>query len=330
MISTNRKALQETHDSEGTTTTSIILACCSHRIFFESTMTQPQVPTNNDPEVALIDSGVQSPDGSDGSNSEEDIHGSSIAGAIFNFTNCIVGAGAIGLGGAIASSGGAISIALILFFGFLTKLSLDLVIRLSVETEGAHGSFEDLANVGLGSGGRMVVLACKLLYSFGCLVAYVVVVKDNMASAVRDLIYGDSSTSGSWLYQVLSQRAWFTWIISLLCILPLCLLRDMTPLASFSLVSVASMVFIVGIVIYIFFACPDIGDSGGSVYENWFEVRPGVLERYSWPIRLVSMIRHLDPFQSTLTFPMHFYLSAWAHLCLRLCLNIPSIWCLGL
>lgn len=120
-------------------------------------------------------------------------------------------------------------------------------------------------------------MACKLLYSFGCLVAYIIVVKDNMAPALRNLIYGDDS-SDSWMYQLLSQGAWCTWIVSLLCILPLCLLRDMTPLASFSVVSVVSMVSIVGIVIYIFLACPEIGNSGGSFYENWLEVRPGVLE----------------------------------------------------
>ena len=57
--------------------------------------------------------------------------GSSLGGAIFNFTNCIVGAGAIGLGGAIAMSGGLISIVLIVFFAIITKFSLDLVIELS-------------------------------------------------------------------------------------------------------------------------------------------------------------------------------------------------------
>lgn len=246
-------------------------------------MEQPPPPTTttseNDLEIAL-DRNVSSLD-DDSSQHNQEQHGSTIAGATFNFINCIVGAGAIGLGGAIAISGGMISVALILFFGILTKLSLDLVIRLSVETEGAHGSFENLAQVGLGHVGKLVVMACKLLYSFGCLVAYMIVVKDNMAPAIRNLIYGDNSASSasSWVYQLLSQPAWFTWIVSCLCILPLCLLRDMTPLASFSVVSVVSMVSIVGIVVYIFFACPEIGNSGGSFYENWLEVRPGVLER---------------------------------------------------
>lgn len=215
-----------------------------------------------------------------------DDHGSSIADATFNFTNSIIGAGAIGLGGAMALSGGFISVALILFFGYLTKLSLDLVIRLSVETEGAHGSYEDLAHVALGRSGRLVVMVCKLLYAFGCLVAYIVVIKDNAAPAIRNLIYGGEEYEdhyyhpfNNWVHDILAERAWFTWFVSLIFILPLCLLRDMTPLASFSVLSVISMVSIVGIVIYMYFFCPDIGEEGGSFYTKWIEVRPGVLER---------------------------------------------------
>jgi sodium-coupled neutral amino acid transporter 11 len=237
----------------------------------------PQAPTTtleDDPEAA-----VSANPGDEESSLPEDCHGSSVAGAAFNFTNSIVGAGAIGLGGAIAISGGAISVALILFFGILTKLSLDLVIRLSVETEGAHGSYEDLAKVALGIPGKGVVMACKFMYSFGCLVAYIVVLKDNFGPALSNLIYGEASSANTWLRQLLSESAYFTWIVSLVCILPLCLLRDMTPLASFSVVSVVSMVSIMAIVIYIYFACPDIAQPGGSFYENWLEIRPGVLER---------------------------------------------------
>jgi amino acid permease len=52
----------------------------------------------------------------------------------------------------------------------------------------------------------------------------------------------------------------------------------MTPLAFTSLVSVASMIMIVAIVIYIYFDCPDVRQPGGTFYENWLEIRPGVLD----------------------------------------------------
>ncbi len=207
-------------------------------------------------------------------------HGSSVAEAIFNLTNSIIGAGAIGLGGAMAVSGGLISVLLILFFGYLTKLSLDIVIRLSVEAFGAHGSYEDLAQLGLGRPGRLLVMICKILYSFGCLVAYIVVIKDNFAPGMRDLIYGSSDhhERTDLLHMILSDSAGFTWLISLVCILPLCLLRDMTPLASLSLVSVISMIAIVGIVVSMYFFSPEIAVSGGSFYDKWIEVRPGIFE----------------------------------------------------
>ena len=207
--------------------------------------------------------------------------GSSIGGAVFNFSNCIIGAGAIGLGGAIAVSGGMISVVTIIFFGVLTKLSLDMVIELSVETEGAHSSYEELGNVAFGPIGWASVLISKTLYSFGCLVAYIIVVKDNFAVALSHFIFG-STSQGSWLARILGKSDLITLILSVCVILPLCLLRDMSSLSNLSAVSVVSMCFIVIIVVYLYLDNPggDIRKDGGTVYENWFEVRSGFVERY--------------------------------------------------
>mmetsp|Transcript_19570 Transcript_19570/g.48735 ORF Transcript_19570/g.48735 Transcript_19570/m.48735 type:complete len:544 (+) Transcript_19570:68-1699(+) len=227
-------------------------------------------------------------------------YGSSMPDAVFNFTNSIVGAGCIGLGGAIALSGGLISIALVIFFAVLTKLSLDLLIRLSIQQSSTTmtASYEDLAQAGMGYWkGRMLVMACKLSYSFGCLVAYIIVIKDNCGPALISLVYGEGDDETqymtamdiitnkhygddreNWLHWLLSKDSIVTWVVSLTFILPLCLLRDMTPLAFGSLVSVASMATIVGIVIYIYFDCPEVRqEPTGGFYENWLEIRPGVL-----------------------------------------------------
>jgi len=234
---------------------------------------------------------------------DESEHGSSVKEAVFNFTNSIIGAGCIGLGGAIASSGGMISIALIVFFAILTKLSLDLLIRLSIEhsTTTMTASYEDLAQAGMGYWkGRVLVMICKLSYSFGCLVAYIIVIKDNCGPALKSIIYGEGDGDGdginnnidtetdandhhddhqaNWFYWLLSKDYMVTWVLSFAFILPLCLLRDMTPLAFGSLISVASMFTIVGIVIYIYVECPDVRqEPTGGFYENWVEIRPGVL-----------------------------------------------------
>jgi amino acid permease len=209
-------------------------------------------------------------------------HGSSVQESIFNFTNAIAGAGALGLGGAFAASGGIVSIVSIMLFAYVTKVSLDLLIRLSLETPGAHGSYEDLGRVAFGFVGQLAISAAKFMYSFGCLVAYVIVVKENLGSAVRNLVYGDAVMHGeeSWGYEFLSHSVWVTWSASIVIIFPLCLLRDMTPLANLSMVSVASMVAIAVIIVYLFLVNPhgSIREPGGTFYENWLEVRPGYLE----------------------------------------------------
>eukprot|EP00545_Synedropsis_sp_CCMP1620_P005408 CAMPEP_0119015108 /NCGR_PEP_ID=MMETSP1176-20130426/10563_1 /TAXON_ID=265551 /ORGANISM="Synedropsis recta cf, Strain CCMP1620" /LENGTH=476 /DNA_ID=CAMNT_0006968375 /DNA_START=90 /DNA_END=1520 /DNA_ORIENTATION=+ len=186
-------------------------------------------------------------------------HGSSVGGVVFNFTNSIIGAGAIGLGGAISSSGGLISVFCIIFFATLTKISLDLVIEMG-------SNYEDLGRRCYGTAGWSAVLLSKMFYAFGCLVAYVVVVKDNFGSALGHLC-------GVHFDEIV-----VTLVLSTTVMLPLCLLRDMTPLSNLSLVSVASMGLIVVIVLYLYFDNPDdIRQDGGTFYENWLEVRPGLL-----------------------------------------------------
>lgn len=165
--------------------------------------------------------------------------GSTVAQATFNFTNCIVGAGAIGLGGAIAESGGIISIVSVILFAFLVKLSLDLVIETSLR----HGcsSFEELGDTAFGSIGRNVVMIAKFAYSFGCLVAYTVVVKDNLGPALSNLIPSLCSS-------LTDIPGIVTWAASTGIILPLCMLKDMTPLSGASIFSIGCMISIILIV----------------------------------------------------------------------------------
>jgi amino acid permease len=203
--------------------------------------------------------------------------GSSIRAATFNFTNSIIGAGSIGLGGAIANSGGLVSLATIVACAALVKASLDLLIALSVRA--GQDSYEGLAQAHYGTAGLMSVLTSKFLYSFGCLVAYVVVAKDNFGVAISDLAFPNDETPSA-IYAFLNDAELLTWTMSTIVILPLCLLRDMTPLASASVVSIVSMFCIVGIVIYLYLG-PDASTvrlSGGTTYEKWVVIQPAYLQ----------------------------------------------------
>ena len=143
-------------------------------------------------------------------------------------------------------------------------------------------TYEELGYAAYGTAGRLAVLLSKALYSFGCLIAYVVVVRDNFGLALRrmigehdgsqDSLVSDNEDNG-WIYDDDFLAFW----VSALVMLPLSCPRTMKPLAKFSFVSIVSIVFLVLVVIYLFFTCtnPEGGGptSKGSFYENWIQIR---------------------------------------------------------
>ena len=168
-------------------------------------------------------------------------------------------------------------------FAYLTKRSLDLVVQLSVETPGADGSYEGLARASLGWRGWLIVSVSKFLYSFGCLVAYLVVMKDNLGPSLISLGRRLDPTwddTAWWVREILASEERFTWLCSFVFVLPLCLMRDMTPLANFSLLSIALMATLTSIVLYLFVADPhdQIRQPSEGFYVNWLQIRPGFLE----------------------------------------------------
>lgn len=187
--------------------------------------------------------------------------GSSLTGCIFNFTNSIVGAGCIGLGGAVASSGGLISVFAILGFATLSKLSFDLLIDLS---ESSGSSYEQLASQTYGRAGLVTVSASRFLYAYGCLVAYIKIIDDNFASAIEGMIG-----------RTLNEHV-VTVLISSTIILPLSLMRDTTPLERVSFLKVAVVVCILATVISLYPANHRV--DGGSFQTHWFNVHPGVIQ----------------------------------------------------
>jgi amino acid permease len=189
--------------------------------------------------------------------------GSSLTGCIFNFTNSIVGAGCIGLGGAIASSGGLISIVAILGFAILSKLSFDLLIDLS-ECCAAGTSYEHLASQTYGRLGLVAVSVSRFVYAYGCLVAYIKIVDDNFASAIEGM------TGRSFNEHLL------TFSLSATIILPLSLMRDMALLERVSFLKLVVVVCILATIISLYPA--NHRADGGTFQTHWIEVQPGVIQ----------------------------------------------------
>lgn len=228
---------------------------------------------------------------------------SSISATVFNFTNSIVGAGCIALGSAIAKSGGLVSIAAISFFALLNKYSFDLVISLSRDaaaatstdttsnacsgtnkqaiatTIAAASSYESLGHHAYGPNGRMVVSICKLVYSYGSLVAYIKIVKDNFSSAVVQLYYMSGvSPSSPMIVWVDHHQDIATILVGFVIIFPICLLRNMSGLEKCSVVKVAIIFSMLFTMIYLWatsdYVKNNIEIASLTTHEKWFEIRP--------------------------------------------------------
>ncbi len=206
-------------------------------------------------------------------------------GAVFNFTKSIVGAGVTGLGGAFASSGGIVSIICVVFFGILSKLSFDLLIELSIATmtpsdHPKASSYEDLGYAAGGSAGRTTVVWCKGLYTFGSMIAYMVIVKDNFSSAITHLLVPNNDQQQNAFYLLFfSDEIATTILMSTLVILPLCLLRDLKPLEKFSLIGILTILVVIAIVMYLY-ATTAPPANPNDIYVHWFQVRGGLVQRY--------------------------------------------------
>jgi sodium-coupled neutral amino acid transporter 11 len=207
--------------------------------------------------------------------------GSTVIGASLNFSNSIIGAGCIGYGGAIANSGGLMSLAIVGFFGFLTKHSFDICVDLAIDFCAAPASFEDLGTAAYGRAGKLAVMLSKGIFAFGSIVAYIIILKDNFAPATRHLVLDDDDLSG------LGPVAGFllddygaTFLLSAAVMLPLSLLRDPTPLERFSTFKLSIFVMIIFIVIYLWAttAQSTSNGSGQDWVDHWLVVRPGCLQ----------------------------------------------------
>jgi len=133
-------------------------------------------------------------------------------------------------------------------------------------------TYEELGYAAFGSNGRSAVLVSKSLYSFGCLIAYVVVVRDNFGLALRRIVIGPTAIGAKgWIYDDNFLAFW----ISAIFMLPLSCPRTMESLTKFSFLSILSIVFLTFAIVYMYFSCTNPRGSGdeSSFYENWLVIR---------------------------------------------------------
>ena len=226
---------------------------------------------------------------------------STIAGCCLNLTNAIMGAGCIGYGSVMAQSGGLVTLILMTTVALLMKVSFDWLIQLSLlahqkqqvaPNSGGSGerrtqpSYETLALYsGCGGGsswGLWTLLACKGFYSLGCMVAYIVIIHDNLALGLQGLFVVWSPTETP--PPSSSSSVMTTLVLCGTVMLPLCLLRNVSLLERFSSTKLVLYGLLLLIVAYLYMTLPSSSSSSSpqdlpsppSFYKQWLEIRPGI------------------------------------------------------
>ena len=204
------------------------------------------------------------------------VDGVSVPKAAVMFTMSLAGAGVLGVSGAIAQTGGFLSVLLLAFLAWLNKKSYDLLIALSLETEGVNGSYENLGQIAFGMPGRTAVFAAKWVYTAFTLVVHLKVVADNFPEAMRGILGPDN-----YFIFLFQSNGWVTFLMSLFVIFPMMTLRDMSLVAHTSTLKLCTVLGITAIVVHLYFtsSSPNIPVRDTSFYADWVAVYPGVLAR---------------------------------------------------
>lgn len=163
-------------------------------------------------------------------------------GSISNLCSATLGAGALSLPYAFSLTGLIPGVILLLLSGYLTILSIDVIIASCVNTK--LYKYEDVAMRLVGRSAGRILEASLLIFCFGTAVAYIVAVGDILDMGFRSMVHATSEADKSgWLAMYSREKIM---ILFWLCImLPLSLQRHMERLEKFSSLGVLSIIVLV-------------------------------------------------------------------------------------
>eukprot|EP01065_Artemidia_motanka_P018806 TRINITY_DN22155_c0_g1_i7.p1 TRINITY_DN22155_c0_g1~~TRINITY_DN22155_c0_g1_i7.p1 ORF type:complete len:721 (+),score=183.61 TRINITY_DN22155_c0_g1_i7:58-2220(+) len=153
--------------------------------------------------------------------------------AFANLTNCILDAGILGVPYVMGQAGFIGGFVIIIAAAAVSCFTIELLIhtghRACAAGEVACVAFEELGELAGGVVGRNMILGVQFVYCVGALVGYVVVVRDNLSTAVAGLL---GSSAGGWVGDV--GKVGFAAVACCVVLLPLCLQRDVSSIGHIS------------------------------------------------------------------------------------------------
>ncbi|CAM4561417.1 unnamed protein product [Leuciscus chuanchicus] len=185
---------------------------------------------------------IHNPPGSKGS------HGSASFGmSVFNLGNAIMGSGILGLAYAMANTGIAMFVILLLAVAIFSLYSVHLLLKTA--NEGGSLVYEQLGYKAFGIPGKLAASCSITMQNFGAMASYLYIVKYELPIVIKAFLD-------------INDNAWYTngdylvLIVTVSIILPLSLLKNLGYLGYTSGFSLLCMVFFVIVVIYKKFQIP--------------------------------------------------------------------------
>ncbi|KAG8382996.1 hypothetical protein BUALT_Bualt05G0137900 [Buddleja alternifolia] len=152
----------------------------------------------------------------------QDFNGASFTGAVFNLSTTIIGAGIMALPATMKVLGLGFGIALIVFVGVLTEISVGMLLRFS-KGSGA-GSYGDLMGDAFGDVGKKVLQVCVVINNIGVLIVYMIIIGDVLSGTSSSGVHHAGLLEG-WFGEHWWNRRFFVLLVTTLAVF--------TPLASF-------------------------------------------------------------------------------------------------
>lgn len=189
---------------------------------------------------------------------------SSIFGTASNIVNSLVGSGIVGFPYALKETGFVAGIIFMLLAGYFVDKSHRMLVETAAYNPKLSGigvtSFEDMMKIPFGKPGYYYILASLMIVAYGLMVSYLLIIKQTLPTVIH---LNDSTVFPKELVLLVS---------SVIIILPLSLLRDISQLAFASILSIAADLFIVAIVTVMAPIKETVSEAGGLgdlVTENW-------------------------------------------------------------
>ncbi|KAI4329371.1 hypothetical protein L6164_021641 [Bauhinia variegata] len=167
-------------------------------------------------------------------------NGSGIAGAVFNLTTTIIGAGIMALPATMKVLGVVLGIVLIILIGILSEISAELLVRFSVLSKAS--SYGEVVEYAMGRPAKILSEICIIVNNAGVLVVYLIIMGDVMSGSVHHMgVFDQLMGNGMW-----DHRKLVVLIAMVVFLAPLCSLDKIDSLSLTSAASVGlAVVFVV-------------------------------------------------------------------------------------